>query len=455
MAAADDPTARAPSMIKRFMLKDAHLGEVLRGAALAFVLRGFGAGLAFMLNAMIARMLGAEGAGLYFLALSVTMIAAVIARLGLDNALLRFVAVHASKEEWGLVKGVFALGMRMALISSALLTLLCFILAPWLAEYVFNKPDLGTPLRWMSLGIMSFSLMMLMSECLKGMRRIRNAMLVSGVLYPLIALLLVWPLVTLFGVGGANAAYVLGTGGAAVVGLIFWRRAMASHAAQPTSFPRDQLLASSRPLLVTSVINSAVLAWAPLLLLGIWGTTEETGIFGAATRLAMLLTFFLIAVNTVIAPKFAALFNEGEMETLAGIARKSALFISLAASPVFILFIVAGDWVMSVFGPGFEAGGQVLTILAAGEAVNSLTGPVGFILIMSGRERDARNVAVFSGVLLLALSVFLIPKYGMLGAAAATATAVVTSNMLLAWLVWRRLGIVTVPFLPMRPAQWK
>lgn len=438
-------------MKNRLKIIDSHLSEVLHGAALAFVLRGLGAGLAFLLNAVIARLLGAEGAGLYFLALSVTMIAAVIARLGLDNALLRFVSVHASKEEWSLVRGVFSMGMRMAIISSAILTLLCFVFAYWLSETIFNKPELGTPLRWMSLGIMSFSMMMLISECLKGLRSIRNAMLVSGVLYPLIGLAVVWPLITLFGVGGANAAYVFGTGGAAVAGLLFWRRTMAGNAAPALTFPRDQLLASSRPLFVMSVINSAVLVWAPLLLLGIWGTTEESGVFGAATRLAMLLTFFLTAVNTVVAPKFATLFHEGKVETLAHIARKSALYITLAASPIFMLFFVAGDWVMSVFGPGFETGGRVLAILTAGQAVNSLTGSVGFILTMSGRESDARNVSIFSGVMLLVLCLWLIPAYGMEGAAIATTATVAVSNLLLSWFVWRRMGIVIVPFLPMRP----
>lgn len=53
---------------------DSHVLEVLRGAGLAFLLRGVGAGLAFLLNVAIGRMLGAEGTGVYFLALSVTSI---------------------------------------------------------------------------------------------------------------------------------------------------------------------------------------------------------------------------------------------------------------------------------------------------------------------------------------------------------------------------------------------
>lgn len=444
-----DRLKRTINPLRKLAAMDAHLSEVISGAAIAFLLRGLGAGLAFVLNVVIARLLGADGAGMYFLALSVTMIVSVIARLGLDNALLRFVSVHAAQEEWGQVKGVFSLGMRLVLISSSVLTLLCFGSAPWLADTLFNKPDLGVPLQWMSLGIMSFSIMMLMSECLKGLRLIRNAMLVSGVLYPLFGLILVWPLVSLIGVKGANMAYVLGTGAAAAIGFLFWRHAMKDHNLTG-HFSYERLRASSQPLFIMSLLNGAVITWAPLLLLGVWGTTEESGIFGAVSRVAMLLTFFLTAVNTAIAPKFAALYDNGELEAVAQLARKSALYITLVASPLFILFMFAGDLVMSMFGQDFIPGGYILAILTLGQVVNSLTGSVGFLLIMSGREKDASNVAVISCAILIALCVLLIPQNGMLGAAIATAFTIAISNILLAWLVWKRHAVITVPLIPVR-----
>ena len=46
---------------------------------------------------------------------------------------------------------------------------------------------------------------------------------------------------------------------------------------------------------------------------------------------------------------------------------------------------------MSLFGPEFRAGGPVLTILAAGQYVNVLTGSVGYLLMMTGNERLVRN----------------------------------------------------------------
>lgn len=408
---------------------DGHTAEVLSGASLAFVLRAVGAGLAFALNVVIARLLGAEGAGLYFLALSVVMITAVVAKLGLDNTLLRFIAAGAAKNDWGQVKGVFRLGMRLGGSASLGLSLTVLFAAPWLASNLFNEPELTGPLRWMSFGIAGFATMTLLAESLKGLKRIRDSMLVSGVLYPMVALALIWPLVTLMGPAGAVLGYVLGTGAAAFIGWLFWQRAIAPQTAPAAPFDRTTLWASSRPLWTMSIINRAVLPWVPLVLLGFWGTAEDVGIFGAATRVAMLVTFFLTAVNTVIAPKFAELHAKDEIQAIGRLARRFTLLITLAASPFFLLLIFAGDWVMAMFGSEFTRGGTALAILAVGQAVNTMTGSVGYLLMMSGHQRDVRNSALFATVVMSVTAGIVMPLDPMVGAAAANASAIAGMNL--------------------------
>jgi len=412
-------------------LNQSHMAEVLRGAGLAFVLRGVGAGLAFLLNVVIGRMLGAEGAGLYFLALSVVSIGAVITKLGLDKTLLRFVAAGASTADWNRVVGVFRTGTRLAAASSLTGAVVVFVAAPLMAEHFFGQPPLGGPLRAISLGIFTFALMMLLSECLKGLKRIRDSMLVSGVLYPLIALAVIWPLATLFGPTGAALAYVLGTGGAAAVGYALWRATMRGHPAPDPNFDRATLWHSARALWVMDLINRAVLPWAPLFLLGLWGTAADSGVFGAATRVSMLVTFFLVAVNTVIAPKFAELYARGEIEMIGRLARRFALLITLAASPLFLILIFAGDWVMGLFGPDFVRGGAALAILALGQAVVCITGVAGQVLIMTGREKYMRNGSVLALATMAVSSLLLIPRYGIYGAATASALSLSMMNLYL------------------------
>ena len=420
---------------------DVHTAEVISGASLALVLRSLGAALAFSLNVFIGRLIGAEGAGLYFLALSVVTIGAVITKLGLDNTLLRFVAVGASSRDWNKVIGVFRMGMPMAASTSLGAALLLSIFSPWMAERLFAEAGLTSTLQVMSLGIFSLAMMTLLAETLKGLKRIHQSMLVSGVLYPGIALLTVWPLAMQFGAPGAAMAYVLGTGSAALIGWAMWRANMVGLAVTTPSFDRAMLWKSCRPLWTMSIIDQGILPWVSLFLLGVWGTAAEVGIFGAATRVAMLLTFFLTSVNTVIAPKFAELHAQGDIEILFSLASRFALMVTLAASPIFLLFIFAGDWVMSLFGPEFIKGGTALAILAVGQAVNTMTGSVGYLLMMTGHERDIRSAAIVSLIMTTGCALMVIPSHGLVGAAASGSIALATKNVVALFFVKKRFDI--------------
>lgn len=414
--------------------------EVLRVTADAFVLRAIGAGLAFALNVAVSRLLGAEGAGLYFLALSVVSISAVVSKLGFDNALLRFIVTARIKGHGNALVGVFRLSMSIAALASLGAVALVLLSAPWLASRVFSEPALAPVLGLMSMGIFTLALMSLLSECLKGLNWVRNSMLVSGVIYPAVALVVIWSLAD-YGASGAALAYVLGTGVAAAFGWLMWKVGTRSVSASEPAFECAVLLRSSRPLWAMALINQGILPWVPLFLLGVLGTTEEAGIFGAATRVAMLITFFLTAVNMVIAPKFAELHAKGEMIALGRLARNFALLATVVASPPLLALVFAGDWVMALFGQEFSRGDHVLAILAVGQFINVATGSVGYLLMMTGHEKDMRNGSILAMIVLFSISLSAIYYSPMIALACASAASLATLNLYAAFQVWNRLGI--------------
>ena len=433
-----------------FASLDGHMQEVVRGTAIAFILKVLGAGLAFGFNVTVARLVGAEGAGLYFLALAITAIASVIGRVGLDNALLRFVATHATHEEWGKVKGIYALGMRMAISVSVVVTLALFLSATWLSEYVFNKPELSDPLRWLSLSILPFVLLNLQAESLKGLKQIRDATVVQSVGLPLLSLSLIYPLVQISGVVGVVWAYSAGAVVVAVLGIWWWHRSVSVHKCPTTRYSLDELWLSCKPLFMVSLLNRAVLPWAPLFILGIWASSEEVGVFGAASRVAMLVGFMLVTINNVVAPKFAELFAKGDLEALGQMARRSALMVSVLASPIFVVLIFGGDWVMLMFGPSFEQGALVLSILAIGQFINLITGSVGYMLIITGKEKVYFRLTAYSVIMQMLLLVVFVPIYHDIGAAIASSLSLVYLNLAAAWVVYKKTGIVTIPLLKVR-----
>ncbi len=423
------------------------MNEVAKGTLLAFGLKVIGAGLAFIFNVIIARLLGAEGAGLFFLAFSVTAIGSVIGRIGLDNTLLRFTATHMAKGEIGHVKGVYLLGMGLTTIASGVLALFGFWLSPWIASEIFNKPALVEPLKWMCLAILPFSLLNLHGACLKGIKKIRDAMLIQGVGVPLLGLILVWPLILLNGVEGLTWAYLTATLVIMLISIWVWYSIITEFNSNTISYPLIPLLRSCKPLFVTSLINQAIFPWVPLLLLGIWVDNQELGIFGAASRVAMLVSFMLTSINNVLAPKLAELYTKNENKAMELTAQRSTLLITLLVSPIFLILIFGGKWVLLLFGPEFVEGTIALAILSMGQFINVLTGSADHFLIITGNEVTVRNIMAFGAVSQTIICLILIPWIGIIGAAIATATVIAGVNLAAAYFVWEKTGIIIIPFL--------
>jgi len=91
-----------------------------------------------------------------------------------------------------------------------------------------------------------------------------------------------------------------------------------------------------------------------------------------------------------------------------------------------------------------------LRILAVGEFVNVISGSVGYLLQMTGKEKIFRNNVIISSMILVVLGPFVIPFWGVTGAALLTALAVATQNLLSVYQVKKELGFNTLDVLSKR-----
>ena len=231
----------------------------------------------------------------------------------------------------------------------------------------------------------------------------------------------------------------------AALGFFQWRREEGLYEAEAEKYSLAAIWASCHPLWATSLMNRGVLQWAPLFMLGVWASSEDVGVYGAAMRAAMLVSFMLFAINNILGAKFAELYALGDMQALGQTARRSALLVTLLASPIFLIFIVGGKWIMAIFGPEFVSGWRVLAVLTVGQFISTLAGSVNLILNVTGNEHILRNITFLSAIALILACVILIPLYGLIGAAIATAAATVFVNLAAAYAVWAKCGISTVP----------
>ncbi len=89
---------------------------------------------------------------------------------------------------------------------------------------------------------------------------------------------------------------------------------------------------------------------------------------------------------------------------------------------------------------------MALAVLAIGQLINAGLGAVGFLLTMTGHERETARVLWQTTALNVVLNLALIPLFGAVGAAIASSTSLAIWNVVLARLAWRRLGLNTTAF---------
>ncbi|MEZ6045087.1 MAG: polysaccharide biosynthesis C-terminal domain-containing protein [Planctomycetaceae bacterium] len=88
-----------------------------------------------------------------------------------------------------------------------------------------------------------------------------------------------------------------------------------------------------------------------------------------------------------------------------------------------------------------------MVIIAVGQLINALTGPVGLLLSLCGHQRASQRVYGWTTLLYLVLNLLWIPGWGMMGAAAANGLTLILTNLWLAILVYREMKIVPLPYL--------
>lgn len=422
------------------MLKDRHSREILKGAAAALVVKILAAGVGFLLQVVLARMLGATLAGIYFLALAITTMTATIGRMGFDAALVQRVSAYAAKDDWPMVKTVYHSAIVAVLTSGVALSSVLVIGAGWLSEEFFTSEQLHIPLLIMALAIAPTMLFSVQASALQGLKRIAEASATLSLFPPALTLIVAFALVPTWGAAGASLSYLFGAAGAALAGVVLWRsRAPALRHASRRSLP-EGFWSRLRSFFWISVLQQALL-WSSTLMVGYFAKPSDVAIFSAANRTAMLTLFILVAINAIGGPKFSELHDSGDLVNLNRVVRRAMALALLAGAPICLVLVLFNTQVMSLFGGEFIQGGDVLAVIAIGIILAVGTGPISQLLLMCGGERQLRHQLLLAVLVNLVANLLLTPTYGALGGAVATAGAFAVQGVFSVFFAQRRFGL--------------
>jgi O-antigen/teichoic acid export membrane protein len=427
---------------------------LLRDSGTVLGLKGFGVALAFLVNLAVARLLGADGAGVYYFALAITTVTATVAVFGQDLCVVRYCAAHRARH--GLASAAVVLRRSLWIVGLGSVALAGTVALVLTALAATDAPNAGMlrPAAVMCVAVVPFALGLVGTEALRAVGRVRLSQLMVMVVTPSVLLLFLAPLAMAYGVGGAVAAYIgAQTTVAAIALLLAWRAyRMPEEAAAPVAedVERPRLLTVGASFVLVALMQQLFGA-LPTTVLGFVATPADVGTFNVALRLAMLISMLAIVMKTVVAPRISVLHATGDRAGLWRLLRQAVSGTSAFGAVAFVVMVVFGDRLLMLFGPEFTAAKPVLLVLAAAQVFVTTTALGAQALAMTGAEGMLRNGYVLAtGVLVLA-TVGLVPAYGAMGAAMATALAVVARN---GWLCREVKRHLDVDLSVLSPAFW-
>lgn len=182
----------------------------------------------------------------------------------------------------------------------------------------------------------------------------------------------------------------------------------------PTPEP-DSAAAGHRTILACSVPIAAfealmaALAYVPVLLLGIWGTTAEVGIFAGASYLVVLANLIGGSLMTVTLPGFRRIAETDGIGAVVSRARRLGLWLSAVGLLGATIAVAFGPPVLEwVYGPEFRLDRIELIPLAIAAAITIPVYVLNSMLLIMNSYRSqfvigaaATAAAVLSGVVLL------------------------------------------------------
>ena len=201
-------------------------------------------------------------------------------------------------------------------------------------------------------------------------------------------------------------------------------------------------------MLVPSAL-SFIQSWTDTIILGIYRDDAEVGIYNVALRLGALSSVVLASVNSISAPKFSELFATQDMKGFATVAKQSTKMIFITSAPVLVLFVLFPGFILGVYGKEFTSGSLAFVLISIGQFISAISGSVGLILLMTNNQVIFQYIIMATSFLGIVLSFWLIPLWGMNGAALSNMIALIMANILCLIVVYKKFGIFVayIPFL--------
>lgn len=409
--------------------KESNQKIILSEAFLSFSGMSLGSVFRYMFSIIMARFLGAQMLGLYSLGNAITRIAEILALLGLDNGVLRFVSRN-TEDKVNVDRSIYT-SLKIGLISSILIAVLLFLSAEKIVNEILNEDSfLITVIKVFAISLPFTVLTLISSFATQAFKILKYKIFVNQIVNPLTLLI---AFVTSYFLLGIELSILLPTVVSSIIGLMFILKFLTNFSSISlskiigTTVDKD-ILKFSVPLMFVSAIG-IIMHWIDIIMLGILSNATEVGMYHPIERTAGLVRMILFAFAGIFAPIFSEHYFKKNKNGMKDSYQSSSKYILAFSLPIFIFLFIFSEPMLLVFGTEFQ-NYFALKVLLLGIFIQTIFGLGSSTLTMSGYTKfNLLNVSIALVLNIISNSI-LIPLYGLTGAALATSFALIVLSTL-------------------------
>ena len=396
---------------------DIHTAEVFVKSSKSLFVKVIGVFFSISLSIFLARTIGAEGIGVINLTNKIILLAITLGLFGSFKFIIKEVAISYNKKDFDEIGNV----MHTAYWFNGFLTLIIsvslILCSPFISNHIFMIPELKFPLIIASIVLTPQVFSRIFSAGLAGYRKIWQSVLVDSTLsvfFTLFFLLILWLNQVVLTINLVAISYALGRLGVTISVGIYWNQIFKNFSERNKNFRK--LLKTSKPLFAVSLVG-IIMKNGDLIILGLFSDANDVGIYSVCARITILITILLQITNSAISPKIASLYSQNKIDDLELMIKKTTRFLFVVGLIFYVILILLGKPILSLWGENFVSGYLVLLIVGFGQFVNISCGAVGAILSMTGFEETLKKISLYFLLIFIVSCLILTSQFGMIGAA--------------------------------------
>ena len=372
-----------------------------------------------------ARELGAEGWGIFAYALSIASLLMIFSDIGIESLVAREISQKKDDHKM-FISAAFLLKSIILTISIALVI--------FVSPYISNITE-ARELFFTIAVIFFFDVIRNMGFAInRVMEKMEREMMIKVIMnFVILGLGIV--LISMDPSPLSLAiAYATGSATGALLILSFVQKNIVEFITKTNTEAVKLVLKTALPFAVIALVGS-IMANTDIFMLGIWKAPEDIGLYAAAQRFFQFIIIIPSTIASASFPLMARLANKDNEKFKIVLEKTLEVFIVISVPIASGGLILANQIIPLVFGQTYLGAISVFQVLMI-----MLLASFPLILLINSifvynQQKKLVVANIFGVVVNVILNFFLIPKFGITGAAVAT----LASTSMIAWTMWRKM----------------